>query len=182
MNRKLQAITLGVFLIFGALGCGITDSLLSSVTGGSKSNSVANLWSDVPALPGAQKLDIQLPATVQLAIQAMVKAGSATGDVSLDQFDWIAYSTTQTPDQVTAYYSTDRMSQLGWGGKDQPGCNAGSDTSGLGGGFCIFTKGSATPNDKGAVLFIVLAQEDKTKPTQVFYVRLAGVVNKTPTQ
>ncbi len=182
MKRKLKAFALITLLFFGALGCSITDTLLSNAVGGSKGNTVANLWSDVPPLPGAQKIALDLPVTVQLAIQAMVKASASTSDVNLDQFDWIAFSTPQTPDQVTAFYSMDRMTQLGWNSKDQPGCNAGTETSGIAGGFCAFAKGAATPNDKGAVLIIVAAQDYKTKTTQVYYVRLEGVVNKTPTK
>lgn len=182
MKRKLQVFTLGALMLVGALGCGITDTILSNTVGGSKGNSVANLWSDVPSLPGAQKLALDLPVTMQLAIQGLMKASASTNEVELDKFDWIAYSTPQTPDQVTAYYSNDRMAAAGWNLKDQPGCNAGSDTSGLAGGFCIFGKGKATPTDKAAVLFIILAQEDKTKQTQVYYVRLEGLVTKTPTK
>ena len=120
--------------------------------------------------------------TVQLAIQALMKTSASSNEVSLDKFDWIAYSTPQTIDQVSAYYTKERMTALGWSATDQPGCNTGADTSGLAGGICVFAKGQATPNDKGAVLFIVLGQDDKTKQTQVYYVRLEGVITKTPTK
>jgi hypothetical protein len=182
MKGKFRALTLGALVLIGTLGCGITDTILNNAVGGSKGSSVANLWSDVPPLEGGQKLTLDLPVTMQLAIQGLMKASASTNEVQLDKFDWIAYSTPQTPDQVTAYYSIDRMTAAGWNLKDQPGCNAGSDTSGLAGGFCIFGKGKGTTNDKGAILFIIIAQDDKTKPTQVYYVRLEGLVNKTPTK
>lgn len=182
MKRKIRIVALGALVFFGMLGCSVTDTILNNTVGGSKGNSVANLWQDVPSLPGAQKLALDMPVTVQLAIQAFMKTSASSGDVSLDQFDWIAYSTPQTPDQVTAYYSLDRMTQQGWNLKDQPGCTGGTDTSGVGGGICLFGKGQATATNKGDVLVIFLAQDDKTKQTQVFYIRLAGIVNKTPTK
>ena len=182
MKGKLQRVALGALVFFGLLGCGVTDTVLNNVVGGSKGNSVANLWSDVPPMPGSQKLALDLPVTVQLGIQALMKTSASSSDVSLDTFDWIAYSTPQTIDQVSAYYTKERMTALGWNATDQPGCNTGADTSGLAGGVCLFAKGKATANDKGAVLFVVLAQDDKTKQTQVYYVRLEGVITKTPTK
>lgn len=182
MKEKFQMVALSALVFFGLLGCALINTVVNNTVGGSKGNSVASLWSDVPTLPGAQKIALELPVTVQLAIQAVMKTSASSSDVSLDQFDWIAYSTPQTADQVTAYYTLDRMTHLGWNSKDQPGCNAGSDTSGVGGGVCFFAKGKATPTDKGDVLIIILAQDDTTKQTQVFYIRLAGIVNKTPTK
>lgn len=182
MKKKIQSIALGALVFLGLLGCGVTDTILNNAVGGSKGNTVANLWQDVPALPGAQKLALEMPLTVQLAIQAFMKTSASSSDVSLDQFDWIAYSIAQTPAQVTAYYTLDRMKAAGWNLEDEPGCAGGTDTSGVGGGFCLFGKGKATPTDKSDVLIIFVAQDDKTKQTQVFYIRLAGIVTKTPTK
>jgi hypothetical protein len=182
VKRNLQALSLAALVAWGLLGCSLTDTLLSNVVGGSKGNTVASLWSDVPPPQGGQKVALDLPVTVQLAIQGMIKASASSSDVSLDSFDWIAFSTSQTPEQVAAYYNMDRMKAAGWNLQDQPGCSASADSSSGGGGFCMFGKGQGTANQKGALLFIVLGQDDKTKQTQVFYVRLEGIVNKTPTK
>ena len=181
MKNKRTVPLLGFLLIAGALGCGITDTVISNVVGGSKGNTVVNLWADVPPLQSAQKQSIDLPVTAQLAIQGMLKASAASSDVGLDSFDWIAFTTNQTPQQVAAFYNQDRMTSAGWNLKDAPGCTASTDAS-VGGGFCMFGKGKGSASEKGSLLFIVLAQDDKTKQTQVFYVRLDGLVTATPTK
>ncbi len=181
MKNKRTVLLLGFLLIAGALGCGITDTVISNVVGGSMGNTVANLWADVPPLQGAQKQSLDLPVTAQLAIQGMLKASAASSEVGLDSFDWIAFTTNQTPQQVATFYNQDRMTSAGWNLKDAPGCTAGADAS-SGGGFCMFGKGKGSASEKGSLLFIVLAQDDKTKQTQVFYVRLDGLVTATPTR
>jgi len=182
MKKQFQFLALAFVAVIALLGCGLTDQLVANTVGGAKGNTVSNLWSDVPPIPGAQKQNIDLPITVQLAIQGLIKAGAASNEVQLDQFDWIAYSTTQTPQQVGAFYSKEKMTAAGWNAKDAGGCSIGGDANG-GGGICAFGKGKATANEKGSGLFIILAQDDKTKQTQVYFVRLEGIViTATPTK
>ncbi len=187
MKNKLFAGLIATAIFFGLLGCGIIDQVVNNTIGGAiggaKGNTISNLWSDVPPIQGAQKLQLDLPLTVQLGIQALIKTSAASEGGNIDSFDWIAFSTTQTPDQVAAFYSKQRMDSAGWKlDKDQPGCVSGSDTSGIGGAFCAFAKGKGTANEKASVLFIVPVQDDKTKQTQVFYVRLEGIIFEgTPT-
>lgn len=182
MKKQLYPFAIALAIVVALLGCGLTDTLISNTVGGAKGNTVSNLWSDVPPLQGAQKQSLDLPVTVQLAIQGLIKASASTSDVQLDQFDWIAYSTNQTPKQVAEFYTTQRMAGAGWNLKDQPGCAAGTD-AGSGGGFCIFGKGQGTAGNKASLLFIILAQDDKTKQTQLYYVRLEGItINATPTK
>ena len=179
MKINLYAVLAAIGIFFGSLGCGLTDTLISNTVGGAKGNTISNLWSDVPPIQGAQKLTLDLPITVQLAIQGLIKASASSSEGgNIDQFDWIAYSTNQSPQQVAAFYSNERMTAAGWNLKDEPGCAAGGDATAGGGGFCIFGKGQGTANQKGSVLFIVLAQDDKTKQTQVYYVRLEGIIEK----
>ncbi len=187
MKNKLYAGLVTTAIFFALLGCGIIDQVVNNTVGGAiggaKGNTVSNLWSDVPPIQGAQKLSLDLPLTVQLGIQALIKTSAASEGGSIDSFDWIAYTTNQTPQQVATFYSAQRMQGAGWkSDKDQPGCVSGNDTSGIGGAFCAFAKGKGTPNEKASVLFIVPVQDDKTKQTQVFYVRLEGITfEKTPT-
>lgn len=180
MKRTIYILALGPALLFGLLACGVTDTVLSNVAGGSKGNTVANLWPDVPPIPGAQKLSLDLPLTMQLAIQGMIKASASSSDVNLSAFDWIAFTTAQTPDQVSAFYSLDRMKAAGWSSDNQMGCLGTTATTPVSGGFCIFSKGQ--PGQKQSVLFIVPAEDNQTKQTQVFYVRLEGIVTATPTR
>lgn len=187
MKNKFYAALIGGALFFGLLGCGIIDQVVNNTVGGAiggaKGNTVSNLWSDVPPIQGAQKQSLDLPLTVQLVIQTLIKTSAASEGGNIDSFDWIAYSTSQTPQQVADFYSTQRMTTAGWKlDKDQPGCVSGNDTGGVGGAFCAFAKGKGTSNEKASVLFIVPVQDDKTKQTQIFYVRLEGITfGGTPT-
>jgi hypothetical protein len=178
---------LAAVAILALLGCDILNTVVNNTVGnaigGAKGNTVANLWSDVPPIQGAQKISLDLPLTVQLAIQALIKTSAASEGGNIDSFDWIAFSTNQSPQQVAAFYTNQRMVGAGWKlDKDQPGCVSGGDTSGIGGAFCAFAKGKGTANEKASVLFIVPVQDDKTKQTQVYYVRLEGIIaGGTPT-
>lgn len=185
MNKNYHFLAIALVSVVAVLACGLTDQLVANTVGGAKGNTVPNLWNDVPAIAGAQKLTLDMPITVQLGIQALIKTSAASQGGNVDSFDWIAYSTNQTPQQVSAFYTNDRMKAAGWSvqNKDQPGCVSGGDTGGLGGAFCIFAKGGLTPNDKGSIIFIVPVQDDASKQTQVYYIRLEGVSsNATPTK
>jgi hypothetical protein len=55
MRNKWYGVGIGAMIFLGMLGCGLTDTILSSTVGGSKGNTVAALWPDVPAVQGAQR-------------------------------------------------------------------------------------------------------------------------------
>lgn len=185
MKKQFHFLTIALVVVIALLGCGLTDQLVANTVGGAKGNTVSNLWRDVPPIAGAQKLSLDMPLTVQLGIQALIKTSAASQGGNIDSFDWIAYSTNQTPQQISAFYTNERMKAAGWSlkDKDQPGCVSGGDTSGIGGAFCVFAKGALTANEKGSIIFIVPVQDDKTKQTQVYYVRMEGITdNSTPTR
>lgn len=157
MNRQSHSLVIPVLGVLLLLGCGLTDQLVANTVGGAKGNTVPNLWSDVPSIQGSQKQSVDLPITVRLGIQALIKSSAASQGGNIDQLDWIAYSTSMTPQQVAAFYTADRMKAMGWNMKDknQPGCINGGDTNIIGGAFRVFTKGAGTTADKGSVLFII---------------------------
>ena len=139
---------------------------------GGKGGTVSNMWSDVPTLPDSKKADFKLPLPIRLIMQTAVKASASDSDVNLDKFDFLGYSTSKSPQEVTEFYTQERMSEAGWNKTDQPGCMSGSDGQGLGGGgFCVFGKDDG---NKQSVLFIATAQEEGKNDTQVFYVRFDG--------
>jgi hypothetical protein len=179
VKSKWRLLLFSLALCAGLLGCGLTDTLVNNAAGGSKGNSVANLWPDVPPLSGAQKMSLDLPITVQLAIQALIKSSGSQDGLTVNTFDWIAFSTTQTPDQIASFYTLDRMTSQGWTTQDQGfGCNTSSGTPGVG-GICVFGKGKQ--GSEQTFLFILLVPDDQKKQTQAFYVRLAGILQVTPT-
>ena len=160
MVRKTVFLVLLIATVVALAGCG---------GGGSKSN-VNDLWSDVPGLPQAEKADIKLPLPLRLIMQAAVKASASDGDVDLDKFDVVGYTTSMTPGEVTDYYSQDRMAQAGWNVDNQMGCLSSGDTA-AGGGMCMYGKDDGKQQ---SLLVILPASDGDSGKTQVFYVRFDG--------
>ncbi len=167
MKRGLLLLGL-LALVITVTACGA----VSSLTGG-KGGTVSTMWPDVPVFEGATKSNIDLPLPMRLAIQGIVKASAQSNDTQLDKFDFIAYTTPKTPEDVAAFYTQERMAAAGWNQADQPGCaGAGGNTAGFAGGFCVFGK---QDGDKGSALFIIAANDEKSQQTQLFYVRFDGI-------
>lgn len=175
MKLKTLLMATLVILAAAASGCGLAGNLM-----GQKGGTVSSLWSDVPPYPGANVANIDIPLPVQFVVQGFIQAANAdnSNDTRLDKFDFVVYQSSDTPDSVASFYTTDKMTAAGWDANDSVGCSAGAGSSGTAaGGFCAFTrKGDA---GKQTVLLIVPVQDDKTKQTQLFYVRIEGTP-KTP--
>ncbi len=169
MNIKSKMIGFGLAAMLTLSGCGVVDSLL----GGSKGGTISKLWADVPAMDGATQSDIAMPLAAKLILQSVMKASAQSDGAKLDSFDFIAFTTSKTPEEVQAFYTTEKMTAAGWNGKDQPGCTGGKSDAGLGGAICIFGKGDG-PDKGGAALFMMIGQDEKTKQTSIYYVRAEG--------
>ncbi|CAN5648723.1 hypothetical protein BH10CHL1_BH10CHL1_30540 [soil metagenome] len=158
------------FAMFMTMGCSIVSSLL----GGKTSGTVDDLWADVPRLDSLTKSNIDLPLSTRLIIKTAVSAamGKDGGD-----FNFIAFTTSKTPKEVMDFYTTQRMTEAGWNSTNVPGCTG--DTSGATavGSLCIFGK---QVGKQGTALVLVVAQDESTKQTQLFYVRFEAN-NLTPT-
>jgi hypothetical protein len=142
---------------------------LSNVIGG-EAGTVANLWSDVPPYPGADKVDLEMPLFIQVAVQAASKAIMANAGDSAGNLEFITYSTTDAPEDVMAFYTVDRMAGDGWEmDQDQPGCTTGGLEGQDSGGMCIFGK-QAEP--LSSVLFVVIVPDSDTGASSLFYVRI----------
>ena len=178
MKNQLIRVISTVLIASVLLGCGAVSTVTNLAGVGKSAGTVQNLWSDVPPLDGAQKANLDLPLPAQLAVQAFAKASAADSQVQLDKFDLIAFTTSQAPQDVTGFYTQERMAALGWTLKDQPGCTGATNEQGVGGAICIFGKPGT---DKQSLLFIALGQDDKTKQTEVFYVRFDGLFKEAGT-
>lgn len=159
MRSKLILLALLVVIVAVVAGCG------------GKGGTVSSMWSDVPTLPDSKKADINLPLPMRLAIQALMRASANDSDVDLDKFDFIGYTTSQSPQEITEFYSQERMAEEGWNLSDQPGCTAASGAEGFGGGMCFFGKDSG---NQQSMLIIAIGQEEGKDKTQVYYVRFDG--------
>lgn len=160
MKTKLT-LTLVLILALGALAaCG----------GGNDSSK--SIWPDVPVPPDAESSDIRLPLPMRLLIQTAVRASNRGSDVNVDEFDFVGYTTAQSPQQVAEFYSTERMSAAGWNADEGMNCQtAMSDSGGLGGGFCMFAKDSG---GQQSVLLIATGRDDNDRNTNIFFVRFDG--------
>jgi len=165
MKNFWLTIGLSVVLIVST-GCNFASNLI-----GGESEPVANLWSDVPALQGAQRADIGLPLPMRLAIQGFMKASAQNTKVQLENFDFVAYTTPMKPQEVTDFYSQERMQAAGWNAEDVGGCTGAASTAGLSGGLCAFGK---DVSGQQSMLIVLTGQDDKANLTQVFYVRFDG--------
>ncbi len=165
MKRKTIAVLLSVAMIL-TLAC----SALNVLTGGS-SGTVTSLWSDVPPFEGATKANLDLPLAAKLAVQAAFQG----------KLEFIAYTTSKTAQDVQNFYTADRMKATGWTSNDSAGCTGGttdsSSTTQGAGAFCFFGK---QDSGKDIGLAIIVAQDDKTKQTQIFYVRIDVTPTPTP--
>ena len=163
MNRTTR-LTLALILsltMVVTMACGV----LNTLTGGG-SGTAANLWSDVPPLDGATKAKLDLPLAARLVVQAVFQG----------KLEFISYTTGKTIQDVQAFYTPERMKQSGWT-TDSGGCTSGSSTDTSQGSFCFFAK---KEESKETGLVIVSAQDEKTKQTQIFYVRIDLTSTPTP--
>ncbi len=160
-----------VVAMFSLMGCGMLNSLLGT---SSSSGTVASLWSDVPPLQSATKTNLEMPLAFRLMIQATFRGG----------IDYIAYTTSQTPDEVRNFYSAERMKSDGWQTADLGGNQGGEQScvgdqqgAGSSGELCLFAK---QDGNKEVLLAIVVAEDAQTKNADVFYARIDASKFETP--
>ena len=151
--RKL-AYVLALLLVAGvANSCRMLENLASNSSAGT----VDNLWPDVPPFEGATKATLEIPLGARLAIRAMMQ-----GKIS-----FIAFTTTKSAQDVQEFYTNGRMKAAGWTPSEK-GCVSDSENEKSKGAVCLYSRKSA---DKPEGLAIVVAQDEKTKQTEIFYVR-----------
>ena len=170
-------------LILASLACGITDTLISKATGGNDNyQTVTTLWSDVPQMDGLTPSTLDMPPFVKLAVRFVLgNLGRLNGqgqDQTTGNINWIAFTTAKTPQDVQNFYTNDLMVSNGWDSSTDSPCLSGSQqgTSQVG-VMCAFTK---TQNGNSVQLGIITVQDDKTKQTTVFYLRLEEAATPVP--
>jgi len=159
-----------IVLLCSALLVALACNPLSSVVGG-EAGTVANLWSDVPSYPGAQKTNLEMPLFIRLAVEAASKAIMTEAGDKAGNLEFIAFDTNDSAQDVMAFYTVDRMEGEGWVTKsgDQPGCTTGDAQTQDIGAMCIFGKEG---DPQSSALFIVIAADSQSNKTNLFYVRI----------
>ena len=153
----MKAVTPILALMF-VLAVGLSCRLAERLTGDPKGGTVSSLWPDVPPLPGATKADLEIPLGARLAIRAMMQG----------KINFIAFTTDQSAADVQAFYSTERMKAAGWTPSEK-GCIGDTEDKENHGAVCLFKR---QEGKKAEGLAIVLAHDEKTKKTDVFYARI----------
>lgn len=153
MKRTSVFVILAVALAFSS-SCRMVEVL----AGGERAGTVDALWPDVPAVDGAKKADLAIPLGARLAIRAMMQ-----GKVS-----FISYTSGQSARSVENYYTNERMRSAGWTPAEQ-GCVGDKEENDGPGVACFFSK-KAAGKEEG--LAIIVAEDEKTKETHIFYARI----------
>ena len=141
-------------MISTVMSCRMAESL----TGNPKAGTVSSLWPDVPPFAGATKADLEIPLGPRLAIRAMMQG----------KFNFIAFTTDKSAEDVKNFYSNDRMKAAGWTPNDK-GCIGDSEDEKNQGAICLYGR---KQGNKEEGLAIIVAQDEKTKQTEIFYARI----------
>ena len=155
MLKRYLSPLLSLALITGiALSCRFVENL----GGDPKAGTVATLWPDVPPFAGATKADLEIPLGARLAIRAFMRG----------KINFIAFNTDKTPADVQAFYTKARMKEAGWD-TDEKGCIGDTEDQEAHGATCFFKRRTGNL-DEG--LALIVGQDQKTKQTEIFYVRI----------
>jgi hypothetical protein len=152
--RITNTILVCLLLVMVGGSCRMVESL----TGNGKAGTVSDLWSDVPPISGASKTDLAMPLGARLMIRAAMQ-----GKVS-----FIAFNTDKGPQEVEDFYTKERMKAAGWTASAQ-GCVGDTEDQKDQGAVCFYNR---QDGNKKEGLAIVLAQDEKTKKTDIIYARI----------
>jgi len=150
--------TTPILALILVLAVGLSCRLAERLTGDPKAGTVSSLWPDVPALEGATKADLELPLGARLALRAAMQG----------KINFIAFTTDRSATAVQAFYSKERMKAAGWT-PNEKGCIGDTEDKDNHGAICFFQRKDW---NKEEGLAILVAQDTKTKQTEIFYARI----------
>jgi hypothetical protein len=153
MKRKNAVLVCLLVLSFG-LSCRLVESL----SGNESAGTVENLWADVPAIDDATKSDLAIPLGARLLIRTMMQG----------KVNFIAFTTSRSAQEVRDFYNRERMLTSGWKAGDT-GCIGDNEEKSSQGVVCFFNR---KDNFREEGLAIIVAQDEKTNQTDIFYVRI----------
>jgi hypothetical protein len=175
MMKRIGFPMLAILLVPAMLACGLTNTITNTVTGGDTFKPATQLWSDVPPMTGLTPSEMEdVPLPIKLLMRTILgnlgRLNPEGTDQSTGNIDWISYDLNGTPTDVSNFYTTELMSANGWEADSTTACASGAATGATGSGaFCGFKK---TENGTEKILGIIATQEDASKPTSVFFLRL----------
>ncbi len=141
-------------LIFMCLSCRMFETL----SGNESAGTVDKLWADVPAFEGAAKVDMAIPLGARLIIRAAMDG----------RINFIVFTTNRSARDVMDFYSKERMNAAGWTAGEE-GCVSDTEEKDIQGAVCFFNRKDRS-REEG--LAVVIAQDEKTGETNIFYARI----------
>ncbi|MBA3768876.1 MAG: hypothetical protein H0W99_18225 [Acidobacteria bacterium] len=132
--------------------------MIETLTGDGKAGTVDSLWPDVPPIEGATKADLAIPLGARLMIRAAMQG----------KINFIAFTTDKSVQEIQDFYTRERMKSAGWTASEK-GCVSDTEEKKSQGAACFFNR---RDESKKEGLAIVLAQDEKSKQTDIFYVRV----------
>ncbi|MGB7201166.1 MAG: hypothetical protein WBD16_02740 [Pyrinomonadaceae bacterium] len=181
MKSIFSAISVGI-LIFVVMSCNLAQKF---VPGGTDMSKTAELWSDVPRMDGLDHSDMEMPLAIKILIRTALnnlwRLDKEGEDKTPATGDWIVFTSDRNPSDVKNFYTNARMTSFGnWEASKESTCLDGKD-NGIDGLLCVFEK---TADKKQIGLAIVAMPDEKTKKTDIFFLRVeqpfdANAANKT---
>jgi hypothetical protein len=147
-----------LFALILIVGVVVSCRMVETLTGNSSAGTVSRLWPDVPPFAGATRADLEIPLGARLAIRTVMQG----------KINFIAFTTDKSAQDVQNFYLDDRMRAAGWTA-NKNGCIGDTDDKQSQGAVCLFTH---KDGDKQEGLAIVVAQDEKSKQTEIFYARI----------
>jgi hypothetical protein len=154
-HTRISTTIFALLLLFGAV---VSCRMVESLTGGEKAGTVNSLWPDVPPLVGATKADLAIPLGIRLMLRAAMQG----------KINFIAFTTPKSAQEVKDFYSVDLMKSAGWTPNKQ-GCFGDTEDQKSEGAVCLFER---QDGGKKEGLGIIVAEDKKTKQTNIFYARI----------
>jgi hypothetical protein len=154
-----------ILVLLSAVGLVVSCRMIETLTTKPSAGTVSSLWRDVPPFEGATKADLEIPLGARLAIRAMMQG----------KINFIAFTTSKSPQDVQNFYGKELMKSAGWTPSEK-GCIGDTEGEQSQGVVCLFTR---KEGDKREGLAIVMATDERTKQTEIFYVR-ADLSEPTP--
>jgi len=157
-SKPLTRISTTIFALLLLFGAVVSCRMVESLTGGEKAGTVNSLWPDVPPLVGATKADLAIPLGIRLMLRAAMQG----------KINFIAFTTPKSAQEVKDFYSVDLMKSAGWTPNKQ-GCFGDTEDQKSEGAVCLFER---QDGGKKEGLAIIVAEDKKTKQTDIFYARI----------
>lgn len=169
MKKVRLSLVISVLTLV-VLSCSLAEKM---VPAGPDLERRAELWSDVPRIDGLETSEMEMPFAIKLVLRTALnnlwRFNKEGEDKTPARGDWLVFTSDKTPADFQAFYTNDRMTSFGnWEASKKSTCLNGKE-SGVDGALCAFHK---IADGKETVMAVIAVPDEKTKKTNVFFVRI----------